>query len=252
MSRKPTATKLECLPNREASPDEKQAIAEAQRRRARRSPRLRVMFRQSKTGAVEVLGGPHVDQSGWLDRLEDVFGTRGTAFAVSQLNRLMKACQNGENKIDGGQLDGMLAMIEGAAPQNEIQAALAVQMALTHAAAQTLLARALRVDQIPQFDSASNSAVKLLRTYALQAETLAKLQRGGEQVVKVVHVHSGAQAIVGNVLEHQINNGGGVDFENINQPHAKAEHPAISTQPLLQVWSEDAEREPVPLTRRER
>ena len=34
----------------------------------------------------------------------------------------------------------------------------------------------------------------------MQAETLAKLQRGGEQVVKVVHVHPGAQAIVGNVV----------------------------------------------------
>ena len=70
-------------------------------------------------------------------------------------------------------------------------------MAMTHAAAQTVRQRALRVDQIPQFESASNAAIKLLRTFAMQAETLAKLQRGGEQVVKVVHVHPGVQAIFG-------------------------------------------------------
>ena len=55
-------------------------------------------------------------------------------------------------------LNGLLAMIEGATPANAVQAALAVQMALTHAAAQTVLQRAMRVDQIPQFESASNSA----------------------------------------------------------------------------------------------
>jgi hypothetical protein len=43
----------------------------------------------------------------------------------------------------------VLAMIEGADPRNEVQAALAVQMALTHAFAQTVLLRAARVDQIP-------------------------------------------------------------------------------------------------------
>ena len=93
------------------------------------------------------------------------------------------------------------------------------------AVAQTVLLRAARVDQIPQFYSASNSAVKLLRTFAIQAEVLAKLQRGGEQVVKVVHMHPGAQAIVGNMMtanEGPLGGGGGAD-EKWNQPHCKGE-----------------------------
>src|SRR4051812_855420 len=47
-----------------------------------------------------------------------------------------------------------------------------------------------------------NLAVKLLRTYTTQIEALAKLRRGGEQRVRIehVHVHEGAQAIVGNVV----------------------------------------------------
>lgn len=143
-------------------------------------------------------------------------------------------------------------MIEGAAPQNELQAALAVQMALTHAASQMLLLRALRADQIPQFDSASNSAVKLLRTFALHAETLAKLQRGGEQVVKVVHVHPGAQAIVGNVLQGSEQGRGGATDEIANQPHAKGELPAPGLAVLPEVRRKHANGDVVPLAGRQR
>ena len=159
----------------------------------------------------------------------------------------MAISRNSDGKVDQVTLNGMLAMIEGAAPENEVQAALAVQMALTHAVAQHVLLRVSRVDQISQFDSASNSAVKLLRTFTMQAEMLAKLQRGGEQVVKVVHVHPGAQAIVGNVVQGHGGTGGGGANENRNQPHAKAELPAPSVVPMPEVWSQDAERQPMPV-----
>ena len=73
-------------------------------------------------------------------------------------------------------------------------------------------------------EATGNMAVKLLRTFALQAEALAKLQRKGEQIVKVVHVHPGGQAIVGNVstgatgLDGNIGSGGGGADEKRNQP----------------------------------
>jgi hypothetical protein len=46
-----------------------------------------------------------------------------------------------------------------------------------------LIGRAKRVDQIHQFESANNAANKLMRTFAVQLETLARLRRGGEQKV---------------------------------------------------------------------
>lgn len=58
-----------------------------------------------------------------------------------------------DGKIDNVKLNGMLAMIEGAKPRNEIEAALVSQMAQVNAAAQVMLARAMRVDQIPQLDT---------------------------------------------------------------------------------------------------
>ena len=224
---------------------------------AARPPRVTVRFSQRENGKVELEGADHNDHAGWLARLENAFGTNGRAFALSALNQLMGAARDNGGKIDGTRVNSMLAIIEGAAPENEVQAALAIQMAITHFATATLLARAMRVDQIPQFDSAGNMMVKLARTFALQAETLAKLQRRGEQIVKVVHVHPGAQAIVGNVTNTAsgaigaASPGGGGNDENGNQPHAKAIAAAAAPPIVPAVWSEDAMREAVPVTRGE-
>ncbi|MEQ1716438.1 MAG: hypothetical protein ABL907_10710, partial [Hyphomicrobium sp.] len=139
MSRKQTATNEVRPPLPTPSSAEKAAIERAGTRLQTREPRFKVECRQNTKGVLELLGGAHSDHQGWLDRLQDLFATRGTDFAVSQLNRLMVACRESDGKIDNVTLNGLLAMIEGAGPANEIQAALAVQMALTHAAAQSVL-----------------------------------------------------------------------------------------------------------------
>ena len=247
MSRKRLAKKTAGRPQSRPDGPESAAIAEATRRLEIRKPRLVAICEQSSAGRVQTLGPDHDDHAGWLARLQDAFGTHGTAFAIAQLNKLIASSRTADGKIEHVKLNSMLAMIEGAAPANEIQAALAVQMAVVHAVVLHVLLRASTVDQVPQFDSASNSAVKLLRTFAMQAETLAKLQRGGEQVVKVVHVHPGAQAIVGNVVRGQHGLRGGVDDEKGCQPHAKAELPAASLVSVFEVRSEDAQRQTVPV-----
>ena len=63
----------------------------------------------------------------------------------------------------------------------------------------------------------------------------------GQQKVTVehVHVHSGGQAIVGNV-EHP---GGGARAKSEEQAHAKQ----LAHAPQSPVWGEDKRREPVPL-----
>jgi hypothetical protein len=62
-----------------------------------------------------------------------------------------------------------------------------------------------------QQDSAERSLNKLARTFAMQLETLKRYRTGGEQKVTVehVHIHTGGQAIVGNV-----STGGGDDQKN--------------------------------------
>jgi hypothetical protein len=78
---------------------------------------------------------------------------------------------------------------------------LAVQMVATHETAMDLLSRAKQAESTPRLQEYGSLAVKFLRTYAAQAEAIARLRRGGEQrvIVQHVNVNEGGQAIVGAV-----------------------------------------------------
>ena len=91
-------------------------------------------------------------------------------------------------------------------------------------------------------------AVKLLRTFALQAEALAKLRRGGEQTVRVEHVHvyPGGQAVVGNVTHHGRPGRGGAE-KNARQPHGPTDIRALAVAPGAPMWGTNTAREPVPV-----
>ena len=90
--------------------------------------------------------------------------------------------------------------------------------------------------------------------YTAQTEALAKLRRGGEQVVRVehVHVHPGGQAIVGNVKHEQAAARGGVPDEKMEQPDAKPETAALAYAPVSPLRSQDPPREAVPVASGER
>ena len=75
---------------------------------------------------------------------------------------------------------------------------LAAQMVATHSLAMELLARAKHAEYVATTTDYGKLAVRLLRTYAIQLETLAKLHRKGEQTVRVEHVHVSPRAGEGN------------------------------------------------------
>ena len=99
-------------------------------------------------------------------------------------------------------LNAALAMIEAAAPKDEVEGALAVQMACTHTAAMATLAKldVAFADErrIAAFGSA---AARLMRAYATQVEVLRRFRHGGQQFVRVEHVHinDGGRAVSGNL-----------------------------------------------------
>jgi hypothetical protein len=181
-----------------------------------------------------------------------MFGSSSLEFALHQLQFLTKIPKADLPPADQTMaVNAMLAAIAGVQPQNETEGALAVQMAATHHLAMTLLERTKNAEHIPVLESNGNMAVKLLRTYTAQVEALAKLRRGGNQTVRVehVHVHSGGQAIVGNITHP---GGGGVDNRNADQPHtpgAKLEETRrLTVEPVAPLWSGDAQREAVSVT----
>lgn len=209
-----------------SQPDEAErgAIASARARLRTRQPRFAAKLKMKPDGALDLIGPDHADAAGWAARLQDLFATRGSPFAVVQLNHLLTIARGSSDKPDAVKLNSMLAAVEAIAPTNETEAMLAVQMAATHEAAMLTLARTKRVDQIPQFEAAVNATTKLLRTYTMQLEALSKLRRGGEQTVRVVHVHAGAQAVVGNV-----SHGGGAHLKSEVQSHEPSPAPSERT-----------------------
>ena len=140
-----------------------------------------------------------------------------------------------EQRINAG-----LAVLDGMRPRDEVEAMLVAQMVVTHAFAMDYLTRTKKAELIQAAEFTSNFACKLLRAFAAQTEALAKLRRGGEQTVRVehVHVHPGAQAVVGTVT--------GVGGIKKSDEQAQALISAADpSSPALR--SPDAERQRLPL-----
>src|SRR4051812_32347669 len=159
-----------------------------------------------------------------LARFMSAFGTVEPAFANLMLSGLLNAaCDGSSNNPPSEQdLNRALAAVTGIGARDETEAMLATQMVSTHFAAMTMLRRLKAVENIPQQDSAGNLATKLLRTYAMQVQALRRYRDGGQQRMRIEHVHiNGGQAIVGNVQ------GGGAPSKIEDRPHA----PAITNEP---------------------
>lgn len=202
---------------------EQVAIGTAKARVRDRSPRFAIKLDEGKK--AQTINPDHSDIVGWGARLQDAFGTKGTSFAAVELNRLITASKLADGTIDSARLNGYIASIDGLKPSTELEAMIACQLAVTHSLSMELVQRTKNAKEIPQFDAAGNMAAKMLRAFAMQVETLTKLKRGGEQTVRVehVHVHSGGQAIVGNVTS----GGGGRKKRSTNPMHPSTEFKTI-------------------------
>ncbi len=201
-------------------PRTKAAIARAEQDCANRPVRPYVKW-QEIPGGVQA-ASPHQDEHGHADQLKDVFGTASTAFMMRQLTSLEVATR-GRGEARGDEADSLnaaLALIGAIDPQDELEGALAVQMASCHALAMEMLWKAKQATNFEHLQLTGNLAVKLQRTFTAQIETLARMRGKGQQTVRVEHVtvQPGAQAIVGDV-HHHAPGAPGVVTESRIQPH---------------------------------
>lgn len=152
-------------------------------------------------------------------RLTKTFATRSQSFVndrVSDLTAFARPGVKGGLSAGSDQLNAALAFVAGGQPTDTVQSTLLVQMAATHDAAMRALGASARADYIPQAQMFGNLATKLLNTYTRQAEVLAKLQRGGEQVIKHMYIDNrGGQTVVA----EQLVTGGGGNAESREQAH---------------------------------
>jgi hypothetical protein len=162
---------------------------------------VRVRLRRINAGLYEPYP-PDGESKLWWDRLKKAMGTASSDFVNASLYQLQAAAQLHCGGISELAMNAALALIEAAEPQNEIEGALALQMACTHTAAISVLARFRGGGGSERLVVAlASAAARLLRAYSGQVEALRRLRHGGDQYVRVEHVHinDGGQAVIGNV-----------------------------------------------------
>jgi hypothetical protein len=167
-------------------------------------PRSPVRVKLTRINAEEAIPSPPENEArdGWWRRLEGALSTCSAAFIEASLVQLIACCRLPRTAISEVAVNAALAFIEGAKPRNEIEAALAMQMACNHAAIMNVFSR-FHGDYGGEHSLSvgANAVARLQRSFALQVETLRRLRSGGSQVVRVehVHFHEGAQGIIGHV-----------------------------------------------------
>jgi hypothetical protein len=167
----------------------------------RRLPPVRVKVWRAD-GKLAKVHPPDGEAKHWWRRLNKALGTTSSDFVNVSLFQIQAAARSPLGGISELSMNAALAMVEAAAPKDEIEAALAVQMACTHTAAMAILAKldvAFATERrVAAFGSAAS---RLLRAYATQVEVLRRLRSGGQQFTRIEHVHvnDGGQAVIGNV-----------------------------------------------------
>lgn len=147
---------------------------------------------------------PSGDGAQWWARLKAALGTSSSDFVNATLLQLQSAARLPNSGISEIAMNAALGFVENAKPQNELEAALVVQMACTHAACMAVLSRiggGHGGDRHVTMMAAAAS--KLMRTYAIQVETLRRLRTGGTQIIRIekIEIRDGAQAVIGNVAK---------------------------------------------------
>jgi hypothetical protein len=186
-------------------------------------------------------------------RMHAAFGSMSQPFIDTMMAELMTIWDS-NGGISEKSYNAAIAVLDGARPQNEIEAMLVVQMIAASEAALRATSMIGKCDWFPQTMGFGSLANKFMRTFTAQAEALAKLQRGGEQVVKYVHVHEGGQAVVAGTINQ---NGGRQNLESSEQPYGtEATAPRAALPSGDSTWNGvpvpgNAEREMSPARRKE-
>jgi hypothetical protein len=173
----------------------------AKSRRPRRTPPARIRI-QGIQGNVVAFASPGPTEPGWRKQLKTSFGTVSDAFVDMALHHLARAARMPGDGPSDMAINGAIAMIAAFGPQNEVEAALALQAACTHMTAMAVMSRIGGAGGGPQrLPGLASASAKLLRAYCTQVETYRRLRGRGDQNIRVEHVHvyEGGQAIVGAV-----------------------------------------------------
>jgi hypothetical protein len=164
----------------------------------RAEPAKAITREKPEKGLLQLVDDPNAKHRAYA-------GTTSEAFNTATLNQAFSALWMG-GEMDSEQHNRVLGSAAGAmmniAPQDAIEGMLAAQLTATHNASMECYRRAMIPDQsLVAREANLNQANRLVRSYATLVAALDKHRGKGQQTVRVehVHVHSGGQAVIGNV-----------------------------------------------------
>lgn len=135
----------------------------------------------------------------WRRDLKAALGTSSGAFVDAALARLLAASTLPNNMVPTStSVSAALALIQSMEPANELQAALAVDVACLHAASTNMLSRLSSHIPESRMRTASNAAARLERAFHSAVQTYQKLKHGNRQVIRIerIEVKEGSQAMI--------------------------------------------------------
>ena len=144
--------------------------------------------------------------------LRQVFGeTLSDEFVDVMFNKLLSSLRPGSfDVLDEATLNAAIALIASVQPRSELEAVIAVEIAATAFASFKFLHLSLRYQQDVYIDVWGGHAIQLIRLELELIRTLDKHRRGNKQTVRVehVHLHAGAEGVLGIVNSPQEKDGG--------------------------------------------
>jgi hypothetical protein len=159
----------------------------------------RLLREPAKRGDVRL--APKAELQAHKAAFREVFGkTLSDEFVDEMLSQLDPLLTPGSwNPLEPGTLNAAIALIASIKPQTELEALLAVQIVATGLAGLTFLQRGQVVLEEAYISVYGGYATPLLRLQLELIQALDKHRRGHKQTVEVrhVHIHSGAQGVVG-------------------------------------------------------
>jgi hypothetical protein len=144
---------------------------------------------------------PTADLEGFRARLREAFGnTMSDEFVNVMLGKVIEALKpNPFDQLDEATLNSALAIIDSARCRSELEALIGVEIVATGFAGLRFLRQSQHSMTEEYIDTYGPYANKLLRLHLDLIQALDRHRRGHKQTVEVnhLHVHSGAQGMVG-------------------------------------------------------
>ena len=170
------------------------------RRRKRRPATPTVSAAMEDDGSARVTIGEERSELE-VSRFIDALGIADGDMLQGFIGQIGNSVSKSRSQIDQDAFRFAIGFVKAVEPRDEIETALAAQMAAAHICAMDSSRRYLQASMWQGKDSAERAMNKFARTYVAQMEALKKHRQKAQQTVRVerVTVNEGGQAIVGSV-----------------------------------------------------